>query len=420
MSTQFDPPEHYENWKRWRSWCQHMCSPLSYVDFGWLFTVASAIQRRVWIGRLDGMPLFANCYIIFIGTSGVGKGMILSEVSGMLSYHKYRVAKSVDEVDRLEDIKEPKLLFSMAPHDITYEALTRHLAQAIRPFKYANNGKSMIYSHSSMAAVLEELGTLFKKRENQGMGKFLLQVFDCKDYNYVTQTRGSAIIRSPWLSILAGCTPKFLPEGIQQGILEDGTVSRMLFLFETTPRPTPFFLVQPDDTAIAGRKLLLDHLLKLSKLFGEVTFEPAAHTFLETFNRDLAKKILSFSTKMESYFARIKVHLQKLAMAVHFSDSLDLTITLDDVQTAARLLGSIERKMDIGFSAAGRNQFAGVTKEILQFVAARNGEYVSLADLLDRFSADLTYEELDKQLTELTLMDKLIQKDGQYAHKSIR
>jgi hypothetical protein len=417
MTLEIDPVT-YPNWTRWRKWCENFNSPWSYIDFGWMFTVLSGLQRRVWLGKKEGTPLYANSYIIFIGSSGVGKGNVLSEVSGLLTHHRY-VPHGVNgsTVEKLEDALNPKLLFSMAPHDTTYESLTRQLAEAVRPFRYNEATKERVYSHSSMSAVLEELGTLFKRRENHGMSKFLLQIYDCKDYNYVTATRGSAIIKSPWLSILAGCTPKFLPEGIQQGILEDGTVSRMLFIFETQDRPTDFFREQPDDVTINGRRLLLEHLKSLSRLYGEVSFDPAARTFLDNWWKSVPIKKLAFSAKMESYFARIKVHVIKLAFAVHFSEKTDMTITLNEAQMAVRLLETIEQKMDIGFSAAGRNVYSGISKEILQFIAEKDGEYVSEADLLDRFNCDLTYEELDKQLTELVLMDKLAQQGKSYALK---
>lgn len=389
------------------------------MDFGWLSTVLSALQRRVWIGDLRGTPLFPNSYVILIGPPGVGKGLVLGEVYSMLSYHKEKISDDASRAEAVEAAVHRRLVFPLGPHDCTYERIAHKLAESIRPFRFQNNGTKHVYSHSSMALILEELGSLFKDRKDHGMSKFLLQIFDCKDYDYETQTRGSALVKNPCLSIIAGCTPKFLPQGVQKGILEDGTVSRMLWLFETTPRPTGFFLEQQNEETILGRKLLLDYLLSLSKLFGPVKFDDEAEAFLVKWNLNLTKYQLNFSAKMESYFARIKVHLQKLSIAVHFSEKLDYVITLSDVKTAAKLLASIEKKMDIGFSAAGRNQYAGITKEILQYIAARNGEYVSLADLLSHFSSDLTYEELDKQLMELVLMNKLIQKEGNYAFSSL-
>lgn len=414
------PFSKYPNWWRWREWCKNFSSPWSYVDFGWLFCVSSALQRRVWLGKLEGQPLFANNYTVFIGTSGVGKGMVTREVKKLLAHHKYRAgdASNVSKVDALEEIIHPKLLFSMGPHDTTYEQFCVHMAENTRSVKYEKDGKKHVYSHASMSLVLEELGTLFKRRENSGLSKFLLQIYDCTDYDYTTKTRGTAIIRAPWLSLLGGCTPSFLPDGIRLGILEDGTVSRMLFIFETTPRPTPFFLVQPDDSAIAGRKILLEHLHNLSKVFGEVTFAAAAMDYLEQWNRQvLTSKSSRFSAKMESYFSRVKIHIMKYAMAVHFSERLTMEVSLADVKMAIALLESIETKMDIGFSAVGRNQFAGVSKDILSFIKSQQDEFVSLPDLLQHFSNDLSYEELDRQLKELVIMDRLIERDSKYSVK---
>src|SRR6266702_872414 len=73
----------------WRSWMRDACSPETYIEFGWYYIIGSALQRRVWVGP-EKFPIFPNEYIIFVGDSGVGKGLVLKHVSNVLKYHKIR------------------------------------------------------------------------------------------------------------------------------------------------------------------------------------------------------------------------------------------------------------------------------------------------------------------------------------------
>ena len=37
--------------------------------------VSAALQRRVWMGNYDNMPIFPNIYVIFVANPGIGKSM---------------------------------------------------------------------------------------------------------------------------------------------------------------------------------------------------------------------------------------------------------------------------------------------------------------------------------------------------------
>lgn len=397
------------NLEKWQTYTRFLFSPQTFVDFGWYYTVCAALQRRVWYGSAEGDPLYPNPYIVFVGDAGVGKGLVLGKVSELLKHHTYSVDNPVDKVT------SRKFLFPPGPDDLTYEKLCEKLSKSTQHFKYEANQKKKIYMHASMSFVLEELGSLFKRRHDDSLNKLFLKCYDCKDHDYETKHQGEHQIRKPCMSLLAGCTPDFLPNGVRNGILEDGTVSRMIFIYEWEPRITQFFLGQPGEAEIKHKKDLLDHIKALSNLFGELTLAAGVPEFLENWYKVTWKaKVRRCHPKMRTYFARSRVHVLKLAMGCHFSDSFGMTLTMEDCEKALALLESIEPHMELCLSAAGRNENHKLTKDILNYISSAPDGYVSLADLLTHYQAELDFEGLRTVLEDLRIMGKVQENNGEY------
>jgi hypothetical protein len=116
---------------------------------------------------------------------------------------------------------------------------------------------------------------------------------------------------------------------------------------------------------------------------------------------------------MQAYYARTRVHVQKLAMAMHFSEKLDMIISLATVQLAVEFLSSIEKRMSAGFNAFGRNPLASVSKDIIRYISNQSAG-VSLAELMIQFSYEVQLPELQEILDTLTIMGELGMKDSKY------
>lgn len=399
------------NLERFQFWTRHLFSPQSFIDFGWYYCVGAALQRRVWFGNIAGDPLFPNPYIILTGDAGVGKGLVLGKVSELMRHHTYATENPVDQV------VNRKFLFPPGPDDVTYEKLCEKLSKSTQLFRHVNGeGKKSVYAHASMCFVLEELKSLFKKRHDDALNTLLLKTYDCKDHDYETKHQGDSLIRKPCLALLGGCTPDFLPKGIAQGILEDGTVSRMIFIYEWEPRLTHFFLGQPGEPEQKARDELLNYIKILSGLYGEVKLASDVEAFLENwFSTEWKAKMRRCHPKMRTYFARSRVHVLKLAMAIHFSEHLDFTLTTEDCQKALDLLSSIEPKMTLLMSSAGRNENHKITKEVLGYITSGSG--ASLAELLIQYQTELDLDGLRSILEDLRIMGKIIEQEGVYKAK---
>ena len=159
---------------------------------------------------------------------------------------------------------------------------------------------------------------------------------------------------------------------------------------------------------MACRAHLLEHIKKLSTVFGQITLENGVETYLEQWFATVWKeKVHKCTPKMRTYFARSRVHVLKMAMAVHFSDAFNLVLSVEDCQKAIEILDSIEAQMSKCFSAAGRNLNNRLANELLRYIALSPKAAVSEAELLDHFQTECTYQELEAILGDLAIMAKL-------------
>jgi hypothetical protein len=399
------------NLERWRFYQKDAPSPDSWVDMTWYFTCSAALQRRVWLGNLTERPLFPNLYIVLIGHPGLGKSFLVNPAQRLLRHW----ANNPD--DQSKDFPtgvKRKDLIETAPDDFSYQQFLKRLSEATRRFTYPDNGKPKPYTHASMALVLSDMTSLFKKNADQ-VAKCLLKCYDCEDYEYETKHQGKDYIRHTCVNMLAGATPTVLKEAASYNIFDDGFTSRIIFCFDYIPRHENFWVADINDEQQAAFPPLLEHVKKLAGLFGRVQFDPSVHDYLQTWYTDthlpVAKRA---SPKMQNYYARTRVHVQKLAMAIHFSESYEMIVGLDSVKKAIELLTTLEKKMSVGFNSVGRNILHGISKDITKFLAAMpKGANKPL--LLANFNYEVTLPELDEILDALQMSGQIkLNTDGNY------
>ena len=233
-----------ENLERWRYYMKERSSPNSFIDWGFYYMMAASLQRRVWVGA-EGAELFPNIYVVLVSDPGIGKGLVIDPVSDMLAYHKeerINVNKGIqpdvnaDEINEMmmdaseqrynphlssKIQNEKRLLLPKAPDAITFEALVSSTAEAIRYISYKDaDGKTKIYSHSSIYFSLEEISSLFRKHTEDTVN-FLMRAYVCKDYKYKTKTQGEASIKRCCLNLLGGTQPHFIQKLFGDELLTD-------------------------------------------------------------------------------------------------------------------------------------------------------------------------------------------------------
>ncbi len=113
--------------------------------------------------------------------------------------------------------------------------------------------------------------------------------------------------------------------------------------------------------------------------------------------------------RLQEYYSRKKVTMLKLAMAMHFSESLELEIQLPTFLKAIKWIEEIEPKIEQGLGLTGRNELHSYTKRIHEFIISKGR--CNKRDVHIAFAADLKIMEINESLDELLLAGS-IKMDG--------
>ncbi len=329
----------------------------------WTFytMVGAALQRRVWINGGTHFDIFPNMYVIFIGAPGSGKSISSGVAKGLL--------QSLTEVDASKGAVKTKI--RLGPDSLTLEALTRKLANQDMhdwPPEYKKPAGAKYVSSPMAFFSTEELGTLLKKDEHD-LVTFLTQGWDCKDFVRETKTQGIDIIKNMCLTLLGCATPEWVRSNVNSKILGEGLASRTVFVYTEKPKSEKYkIVISPEQKA--ALKDVSSHIEKLTALFGMIDtseFDAKAEPwFLNEF------KPINPDKKLESYYARKKLHLQKLGMCIHFANGFDMKLTAWDFDEAIKLLAVTESDMHKALQSAGTNPIYGLSMEIIQFLKKKD------------------------------------------------
>jgi adenylate kinase family enzyme len=428
------------NFERWRLFTDGLVSPDIYIDFSFYYIISAALQRRVWIGPTHS-PLYPNLYIILVGEPGIGKGIVIKQVSNILQFHKLKnpreqystqnngeseeqvITKAIQEADfdsamknlqgesksRNKEMEKP-LLFPMAPEATTYEALVESMSNNVRRINYKifneELKKDVIlpYAHSSMCFCLEELASLMRKR-TEDLVNFLIQSYDCGDYKYITKTKSKDRIKRCCLCFFAGTTPGFMQGTFDDRLLTEGFASRCFFLCANKNRKSSVWMSDLNHEQQLAQYTLLQHIEKLSTLYGRVEIEPSTMSWIEEWWTWAESKRSNTNPKLNPYYARKPVHVQKLAMALHFGETLEMKIPLRTFQKAIDILDEAEKSMHLALGFEANNPLAKPMQKILRFIQQLGPK--TRRDLIKEF-----FSSMPKGVTDIDeILDYLIEYD---------
>lgn len=362
------------NFDRWQLYNREVGAPQQYIDWGFYFLISSYLQRRVFAGPRH-KPLFPNQYIIFCGDAGIGKGITIGSLAFFMTYfHKEQKDEQPTDNRARKVLKIP--LLPMGSDAGSWQGLLEGLSDSydIVPFLgWKTPGKVDNYSHSSVSFLLEELSSLFKK-DTEDVTNFMIKCYDCGDYKYRTRSKQVEHVKSTCINFLAGTTPNFMRDSFDDKILTEGFSSRTIYVFADKNRFDTIIYPELAREQLVARNELLVHLRELFRVTGSVSYEQDAWAFLvDWYPKIRAGKIprANPSPKLNDYYSRIGIHVQKLAMAMHFGETTDIRepITLRTIQKAIAFLATTEKLMSQALNFRATNPLANAGKRLLQYLA---------------------------------------------------
>lgn len=427
-------------------------SPECFIESAYYWMIGAALQRRVWLHNHEA-PVFPNLYIGLCGGPGVGKGIILKPTIDLIQYHKLAATensteKQIDKMlaegakqgstpetilllqqakeamahikdagdDKKKGQHEDKLLFPVGADSTTFASIVQQHGQAVRVF-HTNPcpmAPSGIYTYHSLILTLQEASSLFEKNAKQVVD-YLLHAYDCSDYKYKTKTQGTDIIKRSSLSLLFGTTPDFIRNAFTDQLLGEGFSSRTIFVYGKESRFENWRIDTFSPEQQASKNRIITRLKEISKLFGQCTMSEEACKFMDDYfiHGDYKKDMQKADPKIQHYFARKNLHVQKVAMCIHFGESNSFNIPLEPFKQAFDYLTRMEENMIYCLNTKSINPAGELSRRILKYIREL-GSYtgLSLTEIVIRFADDANMALVEEALELLILQDK-IKQDGQ-------
>lgn len=358
------------NFKRWQFYLQDFESPQLFVDWSFYYMIGAALERRVWWGD-HPMQVFPNPFVIFIGPPGSGKSMPGDVVKDCFS--------SIDEVDKKTGYT--KQVIKRGPNSITLARLTEWLHENYTTISVplrsdqSPTEKPDVYTYSSIAFIASgEIGNLFKK-DDKDLIRFFNEGWDCKDFTKETKGCGHDNIRNMCVSLLGCGTPNWMRDAVNSSLLNEGLSARAIFVsagLEDRRKLTTYYKFS--DEQKREYQIIKEHIKFLSGIIGEVDLPKSTiDWFTDWYERRNVR--INSDRKLDDYYGRKKVHLMKMAMILHFADSQDMTIRVEDMERALDLLNITELNMSRALSGVGTNKIAKLAAMIEIAMRSKKEEY---------------------------------------------
>jgi hypothetical protein len=359
--------------EEWINYTQESEAPTSYHIAACLSCIAGVLERKVWIKEGFG-NLFANSYFVLVGAPAVRKTAAMKFMR-----------------DILEKIKG----VAIAPDGITQRRLYTEIEDSTKFFSY--QGKE--FPHASYNIIADEWAFFMGERDIKFITA-LIKLYDCQEtFKYFTQHEGENIVTNTWVNMIGGIQPEVISTVIPVQAIGSGFTSRIIFVFEETPRhlnPDPNFPVDK-------QKAILEKLQSIYLLNGEWKKTPEAQQWYNEWYLSKNRNIIN-DKRFESYLHRKPQHLLKLALLFSISRTYgkSLNIEVIDMQTAKQWLDEIELKMPMVYGSFGLSSEAGIVHNIMHLI--RQHKEMAKADIVRAIWRDGDHDKIEKAIITLSKM----------------
>lgn len=357
----------HENLDRWRFYCKDYSSPDTYIDASWLFLVGACLQRRVWIE--SAWKVFGNQYTWLVAKPGVGK-TVTDTVYEYLAFYD-RKGKPAQFMHNDEGKGEqPDYLFPVAANATSLAKLLDHMCSRPQWVKENPDGTPMRppYRHSTSTFILDEIVSLFKRTTDDLQG-FMLSGYSCvREYKDDKVSAGLRYVANVCVNMLGGTQPAKFSEMLKNNIVDDGLTRRVFIIYETHSRKKMPLMPPYSSEQLVAKAGILRHILALSKLYGPMTMTEGATRLHHDYCMS-GEMVINKSSYLENYYQSKNIHLLKIAMAHHFTDSLTMELEAEDIKFAIKYLSIIERNMHRAFQPRADTDEAEVKSALLARLA---------------------------------------------------
>ena len=298
--------------------------------------------------------------MLLIGRPGVGKSKAINAARDLVRATN----------------KDPyPIACNLAPVDVTKAALYDYLATTKVRRSGPDPEAEMLgltdrdYHYHSAFLAVSELSDLLRDGDNLLLGA-LHGLFDClpeiqEERRY--KKDDPIKLQRPQISLLGGTTPAYLTRTFPEAAWNEGFMARSILIYsDDAQEPELFPDLEDQSNPILGRELVED-LRQVGILRGQFTFTPEAQKAIVAWQKS-GRAPAPSHIRLEHYRTRRMIHAIKLAMIASATSSNDLTIQVEDFQTALAWMHEAEELMPQVFMSMVGKSDGQVMNELYHYV----------------------------------------------------
>ncbi len=307
-----------------------------------LSTIASALQRKVWIPF--GMEtLYPNMYVMLVADPGeCRKGAPLSFSKKILQ----EIGVSV---------------FADSP---TKRAFTKELDEIRKMSLFHVPGDPIPKVHSSMSVVSKEFSSLLAVNPKE-MIEVLTDLWDSHDeWEYKTSDKGKDKLVRVCINAFIGTTPRWLTNNLPPEAIGGGFTSRVVFVYA---REKYKWLALPPPPNDELYQKLKGDLKNINQLVGAFKFGDHAEDLYVSWYNTIKDKSKDLSDdRLKGNLARLHAYVLKSAMAIHVAYSPELIIEEADLVKSIKIVESCLANAGDALGGHGSSRTAAGVERIMR------------------------------------------------------
>lgn len=346
--------------------------PAVFAVWSAIATVSAVLGRNVFVDQ-GFFVIYPNIYTVLVAGSA-----------------KCRKSTSIGIAE--DFLKEVRPQINLLSQKMTPEGLIAALGGM-----FGSEGDTQVIPAAIGIAIVDEFSTLIDKNSfKNGMIALLTDLYDAKDFEYLTRSRGKEMVRNPCLSILGGSTIQWIKESIPVISIGGGFTSRFVFVYkDQRERLVPWPTMTEENRK---RRLDIIHdLNEIAKLQGAFGLEPKA---LELYKKEYVEfyehSPLMDDSALTGYAGRRHHILLKVSIVVSASRRDDKLITQSDMVIAMNFMRRAEKMMPKILRAIESEKVGDVYEEILQFIIRR--KIVDRTEVVRRFRHKMTAFQIEEMM----------------------
>jgi hypothetical protein len=368
-------------------YCEATEVPSTYALWTAIFSVSAVLGRDCSIDQ-GYFKIYPNQYVILVAKSAVCRK---STAINMATDFLWKVVPKVNILSQ----------------KMTTEAMIKALSQA-----------NSSVEESVGCFINDEVITLIDKSKLDLISD-LTKLYDCKDFEYETRSRGKEEVKNPCLSIYGGTTVKGLVNVIPVQAIGEGFTSRIVFVYRATRERDIDWVVRSPENYERFQNIVHD-LTEVARMRGPMELTKEA---LDTYKKEyhsFLKNPMTNNPYLSGYAGRRHVTLLKTAMAFSASRCNEREITKQDVWRAIQSLQNAEAKMDIVMRAITSEPVGNIYEHVMAIIVEAGT--ILRSHLIRETSHRMSWRQLDEALGGLVQTEYVeqIKVDGKIAYKYIK